>query len=711
MKMIQKKLTTILFLITSVFTINAQDNVGIGTNTPNASAKLHVDANDKGVLIPRLTATQRLAIPTPANGLLVYDTDSACFFFFNQVATSWQSLCTGGSGTGSGATGATGPTGPQGIVGVTGPTGATGLNGTPCWDMNGNGINDPSEDINSDGVWDANDCAGSASVGPTGPTGPSGTNGATGPTGANGSNGATGPTGATGTAGTNGTTGATGATGPTGVNGTNGTNGATGATGATGPTGTFSVNAWLITGNVGTNPTTNWIGTNDNFDWVMRTNNLERARIVNDGRYLVNLATPNAGERFTVNAGAGFDAVNGYATATENGVYGQNTGGAGSGVTGVNNSSGTGVFGYNNSTGVGVYGWNELRSVGVEGDVFSTPVTAITTGTSVGVYGYNNNNPSSSGAAVGTYGIAVATSGTTYGVIGSAASATGFGVRGGNTHTSGTGVMAVGNNATGQYLTGGSGGAFTGTAVGALSLATTVAGSTGLLATGNNVALGTLVSGSGVAGNGLEIGVYGNATSAANIDRAGGYFSTNAGQSFAYVGYREAGGTLRKIAGNGTVNTIVKDLNGKSVLLSCPEAPENLFEDYGKGKLVNGYAHIDIDPIFAKNVIINNEHPLRVFIQLEGECNGVFVTNKTSNGFDVVELANGKSNVNFMYHIVANRADEVLPDGSVSRYSVERFAPAPQARPTNILDSKVAEEITTPEPAAKRAKQPSKKNK
>jgi hypothetical protein len=100
-----KQLAFLLSLVFASFFASAQDNVGIGTNTPNASAKLHVDANDKGVLIPRLTAAQRLAIPSPPNGLLVYDTDSACFFFYNQVATNWQSLCTGGSGSGSGATG------------------------------------------------------------------------------------------------------------------------------------------------------------------------------------------------------------------------------------------------------------------------------------------------------------------------------------------------------------------------------------------------------------------------------------------------------------------------------------------------------------------------------------------------------------------------------------------------------------------------------
>jgi hypothetical protein len=50
--------------------------------------------------------------------------------------------------------------------------------------------------------------------------------------------------------------------------------------------------------------------------------------------------------------------------------------------------------------------------------------------------------------------------------------------------------------------------------------------------------------------------------------------------------------------------------------------------------------------------------------------------NKTGNSFEVKELNSGTSNTSFTYHIIANRADEVLNDGTLSRYSMERFAPA-----------------------------------
>jgi hypothetical protein len=61
----------------------ASAQTGIGTNTPNPSAKLEVSATDKGFLLPRMTAAQRAAIITPANGLLVYQTDATTGFYVN----------------------------------------------------------------------------------------------------------------------------------------------------------------------------------------------------------------------------------------------------------------------------------------------------------------------------------------------------------------------------------------------------------------------------------------------------------------------------------------------------------------------------------------------------------------------------------------------------------------------------------------------------
>lgn len=77
-----------------------QNGVGIGIANPDASAVLQVQppANNKGLLIPRLTILQRNSITSPAEGLLVYVIDPAPpsapsvegFYFSN--AGTWYPL-------------------------------------------------------------------------------------------------------------------------------------------------------------------------------------------------------------------------------------------------------------------------------------------------------------------------------------------------------------------------------------------------------------------------------------------------------------------------------------------------------------------------------------------------------------------------------------------------------------------------------------------
>ncbi len=51
---------------------NVNTNVGIGSTTPVPSAVLEVSSTTQGFLFPRMTSTQRLAINSPATGLMVY---------------------------------------------------------------------------------------------------------------------------------------------------------------------------------------------------------------------------------------------------------------------------------------------------------------------------------------------------------------------------------------------------------------------------------------------------------------------------------------------------------------------------------------------------------------------------------------------------------------------------------------------------------------
>ena len=56
-------------------------SAGIGTLTPDASAILEVSSTLKGLLLPRMTKTQRDAIASPAIGLLIYQTNSTRGFY------------------------------------------------------------------------------------------------------------------------------------------------------------------------------------------------------------------------------------------------------------------------------------------------------------------------------------------------------------------------------------------------------------------------------------------------------------------------------------------------------------------------------------------------------------------------------------------------------------------------------------------------------
>jgi len=60
-----------------------KNKLGVGINTPNSSAKLQVDSTTEGVLVPRMTTAQRLAIVSPSTGLLVYDISDNAFWYFD----------------------------------------------------------------------------------------------------------------------------------------------------------------------------------------------------------------------------------------------------------------------------------------------------------------------------------------------------------------------------------------------------------------------------------------------------------------------------------------------------------------------------------------------------------------------------------------------------------------------------------------------------
>ena len=86
---------SILILVTAMLLCDlftqAQVAVNTSGNPPAASAMLDVTSITKGMLVPRMTSLQRRGISTPAQGLMVYQTDSATgLYSFN--GTIWKHL-------------------------------------------------------------------------------------------------------------------------------------------------------------------------------------------------------------------------------------------------------------------------------------------------------------------------------------------------------------------------------------------------------------------------------------------------------------------------------------------------------------------------------------------------------------------------------------------------------------------------------------------
>ena len=140
--------------------------------------------------------------------------------------------------------------------------------------------------------------------------------------------------------------------------------------------------------------------------------------------------------------------------------------------------------------------------------------------------------------------------------------------------------------------------------------------------------------GGGIMAGSFDVGVVGWRQNNANYS---GYFNGN------------------HVIANGTKSASVGTQWGNQ-LLYCQESPEVWFEDIGGGQLVNGECHIELDSIYLDVTVIDAEHPMHVFIQLEGECEDVYVI-KGETGFTVKEKNGGHSNTSFSYRVTAKRVN------------------------------------------------------
>jgi hypothetical protein len=102
-------------------------------------------------------------------------------------------------------------------------------------------------------------------------------------------------------------------------------------------------------------------------------------------------------------------------------------------------------------------------------------------------------------------------------------------------------------------------------------------------------------------------------------------------------------------------SSVVSHPDGSQRVLHAVEAPESWFEDVGRGQLRQGIARVEVDPDFALVSQIGDDY--HVFITPEGPSNPLYVTDRTSSGFEVREQGEGTSEISFSYRIMTRRTD------------------------------------------------------
>ncbi len=477
---------------------------------------------------------------------------------------------------------------------------------------------------------------------------------------------------------------------------------------------------WETTGNIGTNPAVNFIGTTDGTDFVTRTASLERTRITAAGRVGVGIVAP--AEQLDVQGGnarinnafigdvghgatwAGFANylnanTTGYSLLSSNdgnftllnkentgaGYLGfrignidmaviTNAGNLGIGTTNPLyrlDNSGLGTSNVDFRTTGRIWTNSEFGGMWLNDlqDSFMGNISASQLGFWTSSVGWDAFNITKTNGFVGmgtqapTARLHVVSDGDNipviYGVNSNASSGTtSFGVRGecGSTGLGSAGVSGVSTNF-GQNEIGVLGDyALWGAALFGLGWASSYADMPttrdfGVFATCN----------------------YGTGTGVYSRDMS------NSPGSYAFYG-------TGKFSVTGTKAASVPTTKGNQ-LLYCTESPEIWFEDLGGGRLTNGTTHIALDEMYLETVFIDAEHTTRIFLQEEGESNGLIVIKDADGkGFRVKEKNGGTSNIEFSYRVMAKRRF----------YQDQRFGvDSNQPFENNLINAKNAPLITT----------------
>jgi hypothetical protein len=246
------------------------------------------------------------------------------------------------------------------------------------------------------------------------------------------------------------------------------------------------------------------------------------------------------------------------------------------------------------------------------------------------------------GGTIGVYGVTDLPGAT--GVQGSSQAANGIGVSGFGSSTGvegfgGTGVLGQSTN----------GNAILGLVPsGSMSNAIAVYGQNYSTYTGPTPGAGGFaVYGLSAKGHGL-VGATATAGGAAVVGATNGVAGAYAA---AFYGPVIVGGAFTVVGG--PKSAAVPHPDGSHRRLYCMESPESWFEDFGRGQLACGQAHVMIDPDFAALVNVDD---YQVFLTEYGERSDLYVADQTPTGFRV-QAKDDTATGRFGWRIVARRKD------------------------------------------------------
>ena len=147
--------------------------------------------------------------------------------------------------------------------------------------------------------------------------------------------------------------------------------------------------------------------------------------------------------------------------------------------------------------------------------------------------------------------------------------------------------------------------------------------------------------------SGVEAGVQGHSPNGPGL-----VGTTASGSAASFVGPVFVWGSLFVIGA--TKSAVVPHPDGTLRQLYCVESPESWFEDFGTDELNEGRASVRIDPDFATLVQTDDYH---VFLTPYDDCNGLYVSRKRPDGFEVREHRGGHSGLQFSYRLLPRRRD------------------------------------------------------